>query len=111
MGFPLGLTMVNIFPCYHETTWLKKCLKSFKTVYYKRYVDDIFVLIEKPEQVSEFVKYMNKRHKNIKFSFELKKIIPFIFSMLSFVEKKINLQQVFSEKIRLVVYTLILVAF
>ena len=88
--------------------WLKNCPKSFKPVYHKRYVDDIFVLFEKPEQVSRFVKYMNKRHKNIKFSFDTEKDNS--FSMLRFVEKKINLQQVFSEKIRSVVYTLILVA-
>ena len=59
-----------IFLCHHETTWLKNCPKAFKPVYYKRYVDDIFVLFEKPEQVSRFVNYMNKRHKNIKFLFE-----------------------------------------
>ena len=51
--------------CHHETTWLKNCPKAFKPVHYKRYVDDIFVLFEKPEQVSRFVNYMNKRHKNI----------------------------------------------
>ena len=73
MDFPLGGTLADIFLCYHETTWLKNCPKSFKPVYYKRYVDDIFVLFEKPEQVSPFVKYMNKRHKNTKFSFEAEK--------------------------------------
>ena len=79
MGSPLGPTLANIFLCYHETTWLKNCPKSFKPVYYKRYVDDIFVLFEKPEQVSRFVKYMNKRHKNIKFSFETEKDNSFSF--------------------------------
>ena len=48
-------------------------------MYYKRYVDDIFVLFEKPEQVSRFVNYMNKRHKNIKFSFETEKDNSFSF--------------------------------
>ena len=52
MDSPLGPTLTNIFLCHHETTWLKNCPKSFKSVYYKRYVDDIFVLFEKPEQVS-----------------------------------------------------------
>ena len=51
MGSPLGPTLANTFLCYHETTWLKNCPKSFKPVYYK-YVDCIFVLFEKPEQVS-----------------------------------------------------------
>ena len=79
MGSPLGPTLVNIFLCYHETTWLKNCLKSFRPVYYKRYVDDIFVLFEKLKQVSRFVKYMNKRNKNIKFSFETEKDNYFSF--------------------------------
>ena len=78
-------------------------------MYYKRYVDDIFVLFRKPEQVLQFVNYMNKRHKNIKYCLKLKKITPFLFSMLRFVEKKIILQEVFAEKIRSVVHTLILV--
>ena len=52
MGSPLDPTLANIFLCYHETTWLKDCPKSFKPVYYKRYVDDFFVLFEKPEKVS-----------------------------------------------------------
>ena len=79
MGSPLGPTFANIFLCYHQTTWLKSCHKAFKPVYYKRYVDDIFVLFEKPEQVSRFVNYMNKRHKNIKFSFENEKDNSFSF--------------------------------
>ena len=73
MGSPLGPTLANIFLCHYETTRLKNCQKAFKTVYYKRHVDDIFVLFEKPEQVLQFVYYMNKRHKNIKFLFETEK--------------------------------------
>ena len=49
MVSPLGPTLDNIFLCHHETTWLKNSLKSFKPVYYKRYVDDIFALFENPE--------------------------------------------------------------
>ena len=79
MGSPLSPTLANIFLCYHETTRLKTCPKSFKQVHHKRYVGDIFVLFEKPEQVSRFVKYMNKRHKNIKFSFETDKDNYFSF--------------------------------
>ena len=69
-----------------------------------------FVLFEKPEQVLQFINYMNKRHKKLNFRLKLKKIIPFLLSMLRFVEKKINLEQVFSEEIRSVVYSQVLVA-
>ena len=110
MGSALGPTFANIFLCYHETTWLKNCPKSFKVVYFKRHVDDLYVFFEKPEQVSQFVKYMNKRNKNVKFLFETEKDNSFSFLDVKFVDKDINFQQVFSEKIRSVVYTLILVA-
>ena len=73
MGSPLGPTLANIFLCYCKTTGLKNCPKSFKPVYYKRYVDEIFVLFEKLEEVLQIVNYMNKRHKSIKFSFETEK--------------------------------------
>ena len=79
MGFLLGPTLANIFLCHHETTWLKSCPKFFKPVCYKRYVDDIFVLFEKPKQVLRFVNYMDKRHKNIKFSFKTEKDNSFPF--------------------------------
>ena len=52
----------------------RKLSEIFQTsILYKRYFDDIFVLFERPEQVSQFITYMNKRHKNIKFSFEIEK--------------------------------------
>ena len=46
---------------------------------YKRYIDDIFILFEKPEQVLRFVNYMKKRHKNINFLFETEKDNSFYF--------------------------------
>ena len=65
IGFPLGLA--NIFLCYHKSNRLKVCPKDFKPVYYKRYVDDIFVLFNKPEDEQFFLQYVNKKHKNMKF--------------------------------------------
>ena len=84
MGFPLGPTLANIFLCYHESNWLKDCLKDFKPVYYKRYVDDIFVLFNKQEHGQFFLEYMNKKHKNMKFSMETE-----INGSLSFLDVKI----------------------
>ena len=79
MGSLLDPTLANIFLRHHETTWLENCPKSFKPGYYKRYVVDIFVLFEKPEQVSRFVNYMNKIQKNIKFSLKTEKDNSFSF--------------------------------
>ena len=73
MSSPLGATLANIFLCCHDSNWLKDCPKDFKPVYYKRYVDDIFVFFNKPEHAQFFFEYMNKKHKNMKFSIETEK--------------------------------------
>ena len=84
LGSPLRPTLANIFLCYHESNWLKDCPKDFKPVYYKRYVDDIFVSFNKPEHAQFFLEYMNKKHKNMKLSIETE-----INGSLSFVDVKI----------------------
>ena len=72
-GFPLGPTLVNVFLCHHEKKQLNYCPNNFKPVSYKRYVDDIFVLLKKSEHVQLFVNYMNSKQKNIAFSYETEK--------------------------------------
>ena len=74
MGSPLRPSLANAFSCHHETKWLNDCPNKFKLVFYKRYVDDIFVLLKRPEHVKPFVDYMNSKHKNINFSFEMEKM-------------------------------------
>ena len=73
MASPLSFSLDNAFLCHHETKWLNDCPEEFKPVFYKRYVDDIFVFFKRPEHVKSFVDYMNSKHKNINFSFETKK--------------------------------------
>ena len=48
MGSPLGPSLANTFLAYYEQIWLNDCPNEFKPVYYKRYVDDIFVLFRSP---------------------------------------------------------------
>ena len=66
----LATTLANVFLCYHESIWLKDCPKDLKAVYYKRYAGDIFLLFNKPEHMQFFLKYINKKHKNMKFYIE-----------------------------------------
>ena len=70
MGSPLGPTLANIFLAYHEEKWLDSCPKQFKCSYYTRYVDDVFCLFEREDQVNKFHRYLNSRHINITFSKE-----------------------------------------
>ena len=70
MGNPLGPSFANIFQCYHENNWLENCPEQFKPKFYKRYVDDLFLLLENPNQVTPFLNYLNSQHSNIKFTME-----------------------------------------
>ena len=65
MGSPLGPTLTNSFLCYHEKRWLDKCPEEFKPVFYRRYVDDIFVLFRKEEHFKLFLNYFNSFHENV----------------------------------------------
>ena len=71
MGSPLGPTLANIFLCHYEEIWLSKCPKQFRPRYYQRYVDDIFLLFDDPSFVNKFDKYLNSRHKNMRFTKEI----------------------------------------
>ena len=70
MGSPLRPTLANIFLSHHEKIWLEKCPLQFKPMYYRRYVDDIFVMFEKEDHVKKFLRYMNSRHQKINFTTE-----------------------------------------
>ena len=73
MGSPLGPTLANAFLHHLEKKWLNDCPNNLKPVFYKRYVDDIFVLFKNSEQVQLFLNYMNSKNKNISFSYETEK--------------------------------------
>ena len=71
MGSPLGPCLANIFMNHYETIWLNECPTEIKPKYYRRYVDDIFVLCENKEQLEKFKQYLNSKHKNINFTSEI----------------------------------------
>ena len=70
MGSPLGLIMANVFLPFYEIKWLEQCPKEFKPVFYRGYVDDIFVFFESAEHLSKFRNNFNTCHPNMPFSFE-----------------------------------------
>ena len=73
MGSPSGPTLANAFLCFYEKKWLEQCHEEFKPVYYRGYIDDIFVLFRSRDHIFKFRDYLNKYHPNIKFSFEEEK--------------------------------------
>ena len=70
MGFPLGPSIANAFLAHYKQICLNDCSDEFKPIYYKRYVDDIFILFRSPQHVEKFNEYLNTKHANIKFSNE-----------------------------------------
>ena len=66
----LGPILPNIFLSHHEENWLNKCPIKFKPSFYRRYVDDIFVLFESSESVDSFREYISSKHQNINFTDE-----------------------------------------
>ena len=70
MGLPLGPTFANIFMCYHEKKWISDCPVDFKPVFYRRYVDDTFILFKDSSHAPKFLDYLNSKHQNMKFTME-----------------------------------------
>ena len=79
MGSPLGPILANIFLSHHEENWLNKCPIKFKPSFYRRYVDDIFVLFESSESADSFREYMSSKHQNINFTVEKENVGSFSF--------------------------------
>ena len=79
-----GLGMVqpslNILMCFHEQNWLEQCPTKFAPIYYKRYIDDTFVLFKDKAHVHLFLNYPNSQLSSINFSMELEnnKKLPFL---------------------------------
>ena len=70
IGSPLGPTVANVFLCCHEKIWLQNSSSEFKLVIYRRYVDDTFLLFRSKHHIEKFRNYLNRQHKNIKFTSE-----------------------------------------
>ena len=64
MGLPLGPTFANIFMSYHESIWLNQCPANFKPIFYRRYIDDRFVVFKDRDNVAMFLDYLNSIYIN-----------------------------------------------
>ena len=54
----------------HEKIWLQNCPSEFKPVICRIYVDDTFLLFPSKHHIEKFRNYLNRQHKNIKFTSE-----------------------------------------
>ena len=88
MGSPLGPTLANAFLVYHEKNWLEHCPVEYRPLYYRRYVDDIFVLFNSAEHLKRFYSYLNSRHPNISFTIENEKDNSMSFLDVNIIREK-----------------------
>ena len=70
-GGKLGPILANAL-CHFEKQWLSECPPDFLPKVFKRYVDDIFVMFLCQSHLKDF-DYMNTKHPNIKFTWNLSK--------------------------------------
>jgi hypothetical protein len=80
MGSPISPVLANIFLCDFEKRFLDTCPAEFRPSFYKRYVDDTFIVFDTEEQADHFLEYINNCHPNIHFTIEKEeeKSIPFL---------------------------------
>ena len=80
MGLPLSPTLANAFLCENEEKWLQECPEEFKPTFYRRYIDDCFLLFRHEFHADKFLEYLNSKHSNIKFTCEkeISKKLPFL---------------------------------
>ena len=70
MWSPLGPALTNAFMCSFENKWLDDCPHGLKPVFYRRYVDDLFVWFSSLNHAEKFKKYLSYKHPKIKFLIE-----------------------------------------
>ena len=71
MRSPLGSILTKAFLFHFEKECLHTYSAEFKSKLHKWYVNDIFVMFQFRDYAKRFVDYMNTKHPNILFTFEI----------------------------------------
>ena len=85
MDGPWDLRYPRFLPTFSFATMKVNCPLNFKPKYYKRYVDDTFLIFENEDQANNFLNYINSKHHKIKFTIEneRKNKLPFLDMLIS----------------------------
>ena len=68
MGGSIFSTQANIFLSQHEMNRINNCPPEFKLLFYRRYVDDTFVLFNNTIQIQPFLQYVNNQYSHMEFT-------------------------------------------
>ena len=108
MGSPFAPVLANIFMGFYESKWLNEHNLN-KTKFYLRHVDDILATFDKEQDSLNFLRFLNKRHPNIKFTIE--KQINHSITFLDIFISGINNQNLTSQTYQKLNYTGLLLNF
>ena len=66
---------MSLFVClfFFKKKKHEKCPPEFESVFYRRYVDDIFVLLKSSDHLEKICNYFNTCDQNMSYSFEEEK--------------------------------------
>ena len=78
MDSPLAPILANLFMGCNQKYWIEKA-PVVKPIFYKRYVDNIFVVFESELDAETFHTYLNTKQENIKFTYKKKSKISYLF--------------------------------
>ena len=70
MGLPLAPSFANIFMNHFETKFILNCPSEYCPIFYRRYVDDTYVLFKNKFHADSFLQYINQQHNNISIMME-----------------------------------------
>ena len=73
MGSHLGPVLTNVFLCLHERKCLRECPVIYAPIFYKCYLDDIFLLLKSENHVNNLLLYLNPKHPSTSFACEIEK--------------------------------------
>ena len=79
MESPLHPSWLTHFCHSMKKNWFNSCPQGFKPVFYRRYVDDIFVLFKSNDHLKYFQEFLKSHHINMSFSMETEKENKFSF--------------------------------
>ena len=99
MGNPIAPVMANIFLCDLETRILDTCNPDFKPIFYRRDLDDTFVIFKEEHHASLFLNHLNNIHQNIIFTIEREtnRQLPFLDMSISRLNNKLS-SSIFRKK-------------
>ena len=65
IGFPLVSSLAKAYLADHKQNWLDTLPFEYRPLYYRRNIDDIFVLFKSSDHLKRFQSYLNSCHVNM----------------------------------------------